>query len=108
MKRIPIATTTTKPASTSAATTAFCAERVGGPGGFLWIDGNGKITAGNGTLEEPKPNAFSLVQVEDCPGATSSCKTACYVHNLQEIRARYPRPLSPQLPGGARFRGRSA
>lgn len=73
-----------KPTTTSAASTAFCAEKIEGPGGFLWLDGNGKITAGNGTLDNPKPNAFSLVQIRDCPGATASCKAACYVHNLEK------------------------
>lgn len=73
-----------KPSSTSAATTAFCAHKLVGPDGFLWIDGNGKVTAGNGTLDDPKPNAFSLVEIEDCPGATDTCKTACYVHGLKK------------------------
>lgn len=73
-----------KPSGTSAATTAFCAAKIEGPGGFLWIDGNGKITAGNGTLDAPKPNAFSLVQIEDCPFATATCKESCYVHSLEK------------------------
>jgi hypothetical protein len=74
----------TKPATTSAAATAFCAAKLDGPGGFLWIDGNGKITAGNGTLDEPKPNAFSLVHIEDCPGSTPTCRASCYVHGLHK------------------------
>lgn len=69
---------------TSAADTEFCAEKIEGPGGHLWVDGNGKITAGNGTLLEPKPNAFSLVQIETCPMRTPSCEKACYVHNLEK------------------------
>lgn len=73
-----------KPSATSAAITAFCATKLEGPDGFLWIDGNGKITAGNGTLDNPKPNAFSLVQIADCPGATATCKLGCYVHGLQK------------------------
>lgn len=73
-----------KPSSTTAPVTAFCAAKVEGPYGFLWIDGNGKITAWNGTISEPRPNAFSLVQVEDCPGATETCKASCYVHNLEK------------------------
>jgi len=73
-----------KPTETSAATTAFCAVKVDGPDGFLWIDGNGKITADNGTLDNPKPNAFSLVEIEDCPGSTGVCRTACYVHGLKK------------------------
>lgn len=70
---------------TSAPTTAFCAARIDGPGGLhLWIDGNGKITAGNGTLDAPMPNAFSLLQISDCPGSTPTCRNSCYVHSLQE------------------------
>jgi hypothetical protein len=71
-----------KPTGTSAATTVFCATKVEGPDGFLWIDGNGKITAANGTLEDPKPNAFSLVEIADCPDSTSICRRACYVHGI--------------------------
>lgn len=82
-----------KPTGTSAATTVFCAAKVEGPDGFLWIDGNGKITAGNGTLNEPKPNAFSLVEIADCPASTSVCRRACYVHGMfkhaPEIHALY-------------------
>ncbi|GMQ95058.1 MAG: hypothetical protein BMS9Abin13_168 [Patescibacteria group bacterium] len=51
---------------------------------IFWLDGNGKITVGNGTFEKPAPNAFSLVQVEDCPFATPICKSVCYVHRLEE------------------------
>lgn len=72
-----------KPTQTSAASTAFCGEKIEGPGGHLWVDGNGKITAGNGTLDQPRPNAFSLVEIEDCPGSTPSCRAACYVHGLK-------------------------
>jgi hypothetical protein len=69
----------------TAATTAFCADRIVGPDArWLWIDGNQKITAGNGTYEDPAPNALSLVHVQDCPGATKSCKAACYVHGLKK------------------------
>lgn len=77
-------TTLGRPSETSARMTAFCTAEVKGPGGSLWIDGNGKITAGNGTLKDPKPNAFSLVQIEDCPGATPTCKASCYVHGLEK------------------------
>lgn len=73
-----------KPSSTSAAGTTFCADKVMGPGGHLWVDGNSKITAGNGTLDAPQPNAFSLVQVSDCPGSTVSCRKSCYVWGLQK------------------------
>ncbi len=71
-----------KPSGTSAAMTNFCAEKVHGPGGHLWIDGNGKITAGNGTLDNPRPNAFSLLEIADCPGSTTTCRELCYVHGL--------------------------
>jgi hypothetical protein len=75
-----------RPSGTSAATTAFCAAKIEGDyGRWLWLDGNGKITAGNGTLDNPKPNAFSLVQVADCPFATPVCKETCYVHNLEKF-----------------------
>lgn len=68
----------------TAASTAFCSARVDGPGDLhLWMDGNGKITSHNGTLAEPKPNAFSLVQIETCPGSTPTCRKSCYVHNLE-------------------------
>jgi hypothetical protein len=70
---------------TTAPTTKFCAERIDGPGGLhLFVDGNQKITAGNGTYDEPKPNAFSIVQVADCPFRTPSCEAACYVHGIEE------------------------
>lgn len=69
----------------TAATTAFCAEKIeGSDGRYLWIDGNGKITAGNGTLKDPRPNAFSLIQIADCPYRTSLCERACYVHGLEK------------------------
>ena len=78
MKKLPIA------GQSTAATTSFCTEKIEGSGGLsLWVDGNGKITASGGTLENPKPNAFSLVQVEDCPYRTPSCEAACYVHGLE-------------------------
>lgn len=63
--------------------TAFCSARIDGPGGCLFVDGNGKITAGNGTYAEPRPNAFSIVQIEDCPFRTPTCEAACYVHGLE-------------------------
>lgn len=70
---------------TTAAQTKFCRERVDGPFGLhLWIDGNEKITAGNGTFAEPSPNAFSIVQVADCPFSTPACRASCYVHNLEK------------------------
>jgi len=51
---------------------------------LFWLDGNGKITRSNGSFANPQPNAFSLVQVIDCPQATSVCKSICYVHRLEQ------------------------
>ncbi len=70
---------------TTAATTTFCATKINiGGGRTLWIDGNAKITAGNGSYEEPAPNAFSLVEIDDCPYSTPTCRKACYVHGLKK------------------------
>jgi hypothetical protein len=59
----------------------------------FYFDGNGKITRENGSFDSPVPNAFSLVQVQDCPFATPTCKSVCYVHKLEkaeeEIHAAY-------------------
>lgn len=77
MKKLPVIGTT-------AASTTFCTEAIVGPGDYvLWIDGNQKITARNGTYEEPKPNAFSLRNVKDCPGSTPACRASCYVENIK-------------------------
>lgn len=77
MNRLPVIGSTAK-------STAFCHARVDGPGGHhLFFDGNGKVTAANGTLAEPRPNAFSLRNVEDCPQSTATCRAACYVENLR-------------------------
>lgn len=78
----------------TASSTAFVTERLDGlDGRHLWLDGNGKITAGNGTLEAPRPNAFSLLQIDDCPQSTPTCRASCYVHNLKkaqpELHAKY-------------------
>lgn len=66
-------------------------------GEMAWfVDGNSKITVGNGSYAEPKPNAFSLpaASVEwdkpydspalppACPGSTSICRGSCYVKGL--------------------------
>lgn len=76
-KKLPVVGST-------AATTAFCSARIEGPDGtYLFVDGNGKITRDNGTLDAPKPNAFSLVQIQTCPGSTNTCRSSCYVHNLE-------------------------
>jgi hypothetical protein len=73
------------PATSTAAKTKFVAEQiVGHDGRYLYVDGNQKITAGCGTYEDPRPNAFSLLQIADCPYRTSLCETACYVHNLEK------------------------
>lgn len=87
-KKLPVVTT-------SAAATAFCVEKLEGPDGVvLWLDGNDKITAGNGAYGAPKPNAFSLeaqavsdregVQAINCPGSTPTCRASCYVHGLEK------------------------
>lgn len=80
--------------ASSAASTAFCATKAHGPGGYIWIDGNQKITRNNGTYDDPRPNAFSLLagngdrgdeighEREHCPGSTPTCRAACYVHGL--------------------------
>lgn len=50
----------------------------------LYIDGNSKITVGNGTYDNPVPNALSLPHISTCPGATDSCIKSCYVYGLQK------------------------
>lgn len=98
MKKLPVVGST-------AASTQFCATEIEGPNGTsLWLDGNQKITAGNGTYELPMPNAFSLeaqavvdreqaadlgTSLEifprvDCPGSTPTCRKSCYVHGLEK------------------------
>jgi hypothetical protein len=63
------------------------------PGKALYLDGNSKITAGNGTYAEPVPNALSLPHIATCPGSTEVCRSSCYVHGLQkhapEVYAKY-------------------
>jgi hypothetical protein len=100
-KRLPVVGST-------AATTSFCSARIDGPNSHLFIDGNGKVTSANGTLKEPKPNAFSLraqavtdargadpgrtysADDMDCPGSTPSCRQVCYVGPLEKSqRATY-------------------
>lgn len=67
----------------SASSTSFVlAEIVGADGRKLYIDGNQKITRGNGSFEAPAPNAFSLVNVADCPQSTPTCRAACYIENI--------------------------
>ncbi len=68
--------------------TAFVHERVELlPGLSVVIDGNSKITAGNGTYAAPAPNAFSLPAASVsapgyCPKSTPTCRASCYVRGL--------------------------
>lgn len=92
MKKLPVVGST-------AASTQFCATEIEGPDGTsLWLDGNQKITAGNGTYDSPMPNAFSLeaqavadrehsedtIVGHHCPGSTPTCRKSCYVHGLEK------------------------
>ena len=93
MKKLPVVGST-------ASTTQFCATVIEGPEGTsLWLDGNSKVTAWNGTFDEPMPNAFSLEaqavvdrerdpqwlgENEHCPGSTPTCRKSCYVHGLEK------------------------
>lgn len=75
-------------------TTHFCGTDVEiFPGLSLFVDGNSKVTVGNGSYERPAPNAFSLPHISSCPGSTPACREACYVHGLQAAQpalyARY-------------------
>lgn len=74
--------------------TNFCSAEI--PlfeGMAFYVDGNSKITAGNGTYERPTPNAFSLPAASvpesypahtprACPGSTPVCRSSCYVQGL--------------------------
>jgi len=64
-----------------------------GDGLSLYVDGNSKITVGNGSYEVPVPNALSLPHISTCPGATEDCMKSCYVYGLQkhapEVYAEY-------------------
>jgi hypothetical protein len=74
--------------------TNFCTAEVELFDGLsFFLDGNSKITAGNGTYSHPKPNAFSLpaASVDEpypahtpraCPGSTTTCRASCYVRGL--------------------------
>lgn len=69
--------------STATSTTFASRElRLDGTDSVLYLDGNAKITAGNGTFTDPQPNAFSLRDRDDCPGKTPTCSEACYVTSL--------------------------
>lgn len=63
--------------------TAFATHRLDYMGRHLWVDGNSKVTSGNGSFHRPEPNAFSLVEILDCPGSTPTCRAACYVQGLR-------------------------
>lgn len=79
MKKLPVITS-------SAVSTSFVVERLDGPADtedHLWIDGNQKVTAGNGSYAEPRANSLSLVQIDDCPNSTPTCRASCYVHGLE-------------------------
>jgi hypothetical protein len=80
---------------TTAATTEFALERIKSHGYTIAFDGNQKVTAGNGTFEEPVANSISLVQSQDCPFSTPTCDDSCYVHQLEkyhpEIHNHYKR-----------------
>jgi hypothetical protein len=110
LRRLPVA----PPAPTR---TAFCSAVVDlgniAHGAAFYLDGNSKITAGNGTYADPAPNAFSLpaasvegvaqilgidgprgrVRSRACPGSTEVCRESCYVRGLAkhapEIYDRY-------------------
>lgn len=70
--------------------TAFIHTRLDvAPGLTLVLDGNSKITAGNGTYANPVPNAFSLPAASvdgahHCPGSTAACRASCYVKGLSK------------------------
>lgn len=55
---------------------------------IFWFDGNGKITGDDGFFENPAVNSFSLVQVQDCPFATPTCKRVCYVQGLEKAQQK--------------------
>jgi len=71
---------------TTAAKTDFVTDKIEVGPYVFYFDGNSKITAGNGDFANPQPNAFSLVQIIDCPWSTPTCQEACYVHNLEEFQ----------------------
>lgn len=69
----------------------------------FYLDGNGKITRGNGSYDRPAPNALSLPAASvpprypgaaprACPGSTPTCRASCYVKGLaQHAPALYAR-----------------
>ncbi len=64
-----------------------------GGGLTFYVDGNSKITLGNGSYDNPLPNALSLPHISTCPGATAECLSTCYVYGLRdnapEVYAKY-------------------
>jgi len=71
---------------TTAEKTDFVFEKIEVGPYIFYFDGNQKITAGNGDFDSPEPNAFSLIQVQDCPWSTPTCQKTCYVHNLEKFQ----------------------
>lgn len=71
---------------TTAAKTEFTFEVLESHGFTITFDGNQKVTAANGSFEEPAANALSLVQAKDCPYRTPTCDDSCYVHNLEKFQ----------------------
>ena len=71
---------------TTADTTLFAHKTIASKGYVLTFDGNQKITAYNGSFEEPAANAFSIVQAQDCPFRTPTCEDSCYIHNLEKFQ----------------------
>lgn len=69
-------------------TVKFCSVEVPVLDGYAFtIDGNSKITASQGSFDDPRPNALSLPHVSCCPGATPECLADCYVHGLTKREA---------------------
>lgn len=65
--------------------TKFCSVEIPLWGDLsLFVDGNSKVTAENGSMEEPVPNAFSLPHIASCPKSTPVCRETCYVNGLMK------------------------
>lgn len=73
--------------------TTYVSQPVSVCGKTLWLDGNSKISLGEDGFENPRANAFSLPEIDSCPGATETCKAGCYVHRLAkaqpDLHAKY-------------------
>lgn len=82
-KHLPVVGSTAK-------STGFALTSIEGPRGLvLVLDGNQKITRGNGTFAAPVANALSLPAaavsgIEHCPQSTETCRAACYVGPLEK------------------------